>query len=251
VTAPPIDEDRLQAYLDGELSAEARREVEQAAAGDPALAARITRDRAILDALRAAYEPVRHDPVPARLLVAAGPRRSPPWRRPAAAVACVAVGAALGWQASERRMQQRLAAPRPVSLEAADAHAVYLPEVRHPVEVVAAEAAHLNRWLSKRLGHSLEAPDLRPLGLTLVGGRLLPDAGRPAAQFMYETDGGERVTVYCRAVEGDLEPSALHFASDRGFEVVWWDEDHMSYAVTGRLPRERMGRVAMSVQAQL
>ncbi len=251
MSAPRIDEDRLQAYLDGELSAEARGEVEQAAADDPALAARIARDRAILEALREAWEPVRREPVPARLLLAAGPRRWPVWGRAAAAAALLAAGTLLGWQIADRRAEHRLAAPRPVILEAAGAHAVYLPEVRHPVEVPAAESAHLNRWLSKRLGHSLEAPDLRRLGLTLVGGRLLPDAGRPAAQFMYETRAGERVTIYCRTVEGALEPTALHFAADRGFEVVWWDEDHMSYAVTGRLPRERMTAVAMAVQAQL
>ena len=32
------------------------------------------------------------------------------------------------------------------------AHSVYVPEVRHPVEVGAAEEAHLVQWLTKRIG---------------------------------------------------------------------------------------------------
>jgi len=251
VNTPQIDEGRLQAYLDGELSAEARREVEQEAARSPALAARIARDTAILEALRAAYAPSGQEIPPARLLVAAGPRPRPVWHRVAAALACVAAGAALGWQAAQQQTLDLLAAPRPVVAEAASAHAVYVPEGRHAVEVPATDSAHLNRWLSKRLGHALEAPDLRALGLTLVGGRLLADTGRPAAQFMYQTESGERVTVYCRGAETPLEPTALHFAADRGFEVVYWNEDHMAYAVTGPLPRARMATVAAAVQERL
>ena len=36
-------------------------------------------------------------------------------------------------------------------------------EVAHPVEVGAAQEAHLLQWLSKRLGRKLAAPDLRTL----------------------------------------------------------------------------------------
>ena len=45
------------------------------------------------------------------------------------------------------------ASASPVSLarSAAIAHAVYTPEVRHPVEVGAEQEAHLVQWLSKRL----------------------------------------------------------------------------------------------------
>ena len=49
--------------------------------------------------------------------------------------------------------------------QAAVAHAVYAPEVRHPVEVSAAQQEHLVQWLSKRLGRPLKIPDLVGTGL--------------------------------------------------------------------------------------
>ncbi len=69
---------------------------------------------------------------------------------------------------------------------AAVAHAVYSPEVRHPVEVGADQEAYLVRWLPKRLGANLKVPHLAAQGYPLVGGRLLPGERGPAAQFMYQ-----------------------------------------------------------------
>ncbi len=60
---------------------------------------------------------------------------------------------------------------------AALAHTVYVPEVRHAVEVKTQEI-HLSRWPTKRLTVPVKLFDLRAQGFELVGGRLLPDAGR-------------------------------------------------------------------------
>ena len=78
--------------------------------------------------------------------------------------------------------------------QAAIAHAVYAPEVRHPVEVPATEEQHLVAWLSKRLGTGLKAPKLAPLGYELVGGRLLSGSNGPVAHFMYQDTRGIRLT---------------------------------------------------------
>lgn len=245
------DEARINAWLDGELSPAERRELEQAAASDPALAARLQLDREIMRTLRTAYHDIAHSPVPARLLHAVGPR---PWtwsRRIAAAAACVLLGAALGWHASRWSEPARMAAARPVSVEAVAAHAVYLPEVRHPVEVDSSQRTHLDRWLSKRLSHELVSPELRAFGFNLVGGRLLPDSGRPAAQYMYENAAGERITIYARGEPRATAPTALRLVEDRGFRVVHWEADRMSYAVTGRLDKQTLQRVADSVREQI
>ena len=93
---------------------------------------------------------------------------------------------------------------------AAVAHAVYAPEVRHPVEVNVAQGSateqraqeeHLARWLGKRLDMPVQLYDLRPQGFELVGGRLLPDTAGPSAQLMYQNGGGQRVTLYLRKPE--------------------------------------------------
>ena len=91
-------------------------------------------------------------------------------------------------------------------------HVVYLLEHRHAVEVKAAEEKHLVDWLSKHLGHAVRAPGLTEAGFELAGGRMLPDAGWPAAQFMYEGGGGRRVTLYVRSGRPDTD-TAFRFVS--------------------------------------
>ena len=43
---------------------------------------------------------------------------------------------------------------------AINAHQIYVPERRHPVEVWADETPHLTAWLSNRLGAPISAPPL-------------------------------------------------------------------------------------------
>jgi anti-sigma factor RsiW len=82
-------------------------------------------------------------------------------------------------------------------LDAVRAHTLYVNEKRHVVEVNAQEEKHLIAWLSRRLENELVAPNLETKGYRLVGGRMLQacTAG-PAAQFMYETEAGNRITLY-------------------------------------------------------
>jgi len=246
-----IDDTRINAYLDGELTDGQAAEIARAAASDPALAERLALDRALLRALRRAHADILDDPVPARLIRALAPRPWPWWRRAAAAAACIVLGAAIGWQASRWSEPARLAEVRPVSVQAAAAHAVYLPEVRHPVEVDSSQRAHLDRWLSKRLAHELASPDLLEFGFNLVGGRLLPDAGRPAAQYMYENADGERITIYARGEPRAHTATPSRIVEDQGFRVVHWEADQMSYAVTGRLDKARLEQVARAVRERI
>ena len=66
-----ISDEKLLAYVDGELDAAARAEVEAAIAADPQLAQRVQQEQGLRDMLRAAYDPVMAEPMPARLLAAA------------------------------------------------------------------------------------------------------------------------------------------------------------------------------------
>lgn len=63
----PIDEETLQAYVDGELDAPAAARIDAALAHDEELAARVRRARAVRARLRAAFDPVLDEPVPERL----------------------------------------------------------------------------------------------------------------------------------------------------------------------------------------
>jgi hypothetical protein len=69
-----ISDEMLFAYVDEELDAAGRAEVEAAMAADPALAQRVQQQRSLRTLLGAAYRPVLEEPVPPRLVAAAQAR---------------------------------------------------------------------------------------------------------------------------------------------------------------------------------
>ena len=102
-----IEDERLMAYLDGELDGEARAEVEAALAEQPDLRRQLERQRALRDTLRAHFDPVAEESVPPRLrallepeivdLAAARARRSRPiWQTAAAIAASLVIGVVVG-----------------------------------------------------------------------------------------------------------------------------------------------------------
>ena len=106
------------------------------------------------------------------------------------------------------------------------------------------------RWLSKRLGQRVKAPDLTAQGYRLVGGRLLPDNGRPAAQFMYENTAGGRLTVYVRRNAGGPE-SEFRFTADKGVSAFYWVDADMAYVLAGTIDRPGLLEVAKIVHRDL
>jgi hypothetical protein len=63
----PIDDDTLQAYVDGELGAAEAARIDAALAHDAVLARRVRLARALREQVRAAFDPVLDEPVPERL----------------------------------------------------------------------------------------------------------------------------------------------------------------------------------------
>lgn len=63
-----IPDEKLMAYVDGELDEQGRGEIERAMASDVELARRIARERSLRGVLRAAYGPALAEPVPDRLV---------------------------------------------------------------------------------------------------------------------------------------------------------------------------------------
>jgi anti-sigma factor RsiW len=132
------------------------------------------------------------------------------------------------------------------------AHAVYAPEVRHPVEVGSAQEEHLVQWLSKRLGRELKLPALQAQGFELVGGRLLPGEDGARALFMYQNARGERVTLYLgsapAAVPGGAE---FRYAADGPVPGFYWVDEGFAYALSGALGRKALLQLAQAVYHQL
>lgn len=66
-----ISDETLLAYIDDRLDADARAAIDETLAGDPALSRDVAERRALILALRAAFDPVLDEPVPERLIRAA------------------------------------------------------------------------------------------------------------------------------------------------------------------------------------
>jgi anti-sigma factor RsiW len=258
----PITDADLQAYADDRLAADRRAEVEDWLVAHPEEAERIASYRRFGEELRSFYEPVLAEPVPEQLEQAAtGKPRSrtarPRWR--GAALAAIwtlfvaALGTLAGWQLHGWRSTP-IAAMDGVTMarRAAVAHAVYSPEVRHPVEVGADQEQHLITWLSKRLGVNVKAPTLDEAGMSLVGGRLLPGETGPVAQFMYQTDRGRRMTLYVRAESAPHRETAFRYSRENNVSVFYWLERDCSYAIASSdLNKEELLAIATTVYKQL
>ena len=134
--------------------------------------------------------------------------------------------------------------------EAVAAHSLYAREVVHPVEVRADQQAHLSAWLSKRLDRNLVLPDLRPLGFGLVGGRLLPAQGQPAAQLMYEDATGQRVTFLIVAASNGHK-SSLQYGEEDGLRSLLWTDEAIRCVLVGSLSRDRLRDIATLAYQQL
>jgi anti-sigma factor RsiW len=249
----PVTEAELQAFVDGQLPAARTVEVAQYLAQHEEDALRVAAYRRQNENLQLAYAPLLTAAVPARLQPGARRRwlpLQPLLQHYAVAAALMAVSGIAGWQlhayvAAERAQTVYLARV------AAVAHAVYSPEVRHPVEVGADQEEHLVRWLSKRLGAGLKIPHLAAQGYTLVGGRLLPDDRGPAAQFMYQDSKGQRLTLYVRASKEAREQTAFRFAQENKVGVFYWIDGRLGYALSGETDRTELLRVAEAVYRQL
>jgi anti-sigma factor RsiW len=252
-----VSEAELQAWADGRLEASRRAVVDVWLAAHPEEAERAAAYRSQNEELRAHYDAVLQEPVPARLERAA--RRGARWRTLGLAAGWallgIAVGAVAGWQLrAVQAPAPRASQPEapPIVRRAALAHATYAPEVRHPVEVGADQEQHLVAWLSKRLGSQVRAPKLDGEGMALVGGRLLPGETGPVAQFMYQCARGRRVTLYVRTEAPDHRETAFRYARESNVRVFYWIDRTFGYALSSAdLEREELLKLANVAYRQL
>ena len=273
---PPVTEAELHAYADRQLTAERSAEVAAWLVRRPEESVRVRAWEDQKRELRGLFDPVLDEAVPPALQQRA--RRRAPWfRRPALAAAAAAVlvlaAGGAGWGLRGARDGALSAATAPQASDAfaaraAIAHAVYVPEVKRPVEVDGAHEDQLVTWLSKRMGAPMKAPHLQSLGYALEGGRLLPGARGPVAQFMYRDEAGHRLTLYVSSerpvgasvglAHADLRGSdtpradaAFRFVSEGQLNVFYWMDGPFHYAITAAADRAALTQVSAEVYRQL
>jgi anti-sigma factor RsiW len=244
----PVTEDELHAYIDNELPAERRGDVEAWLSTHSEDAERVQSWRAMADALHARYDRVADEAVPKRLEIERLARQPRKWMVGAIAATLVAfiAGGAVGWVAHGAAASP--SAFQALTLDALGAHKLYIVEVRHPVEVPGSERAHLQQWLTKRCGWEVRAPQLDATGLKLIGGRLLPGPSGPASFLMYESPTGERFTLY--ASRAKIETAQMRYTAAENSGAMYWSEDGVGYVLSGPTDKDRLNQVARLVYDQ-
>ena len=258
----PIEEKDLHAYVDGQLDAQRREEVEEWLASNPEDAQRAKDYQQQNQAMHALFDPVLTEPVSKTLsesvsevLVSNSEQQSVqglsnkiPLLRFAAMIGFMFFGGIIGYAIRDLApvtdtAHSMASMPRQATI----AHLVYTPEVLHPVEVTAEQETHLSKWLSKRLGTDLHVPHLSPLGFSLMGGRLLPGEDGPAAQFMYENAQGKRLTLYVTSVEENANETAFQYDQQNDVSVFYWVDGPLGYVLSGEIDKQGLLEAAKEV----
>jgi anti-sigma factor RsiW len=253
MTRRQFTEQDIHLALDSEMPAEDRGAFDAWLEANPEMKMRSQRFAEDREKLQVALAPIAAEVVPPRFqrMLAGEARPVRPsfsWRHLAAAVVVFALGAAGGYGVG---LWQRPAAmsDRAFADNAIRAHVMYAAEKLHVVEVKADQRDHLLGWLSKRVGVQLVAPDLSGQGYELIGGRLLPDEGKAAAQFMYQNATGERVSLYVTR-ERDRRQTGFKSLADGDTRAFYWMDDDYGCAVAGAAPEQTLMSIADTAYRQ-
>lgn len=246
---PKPDEAELQAYVDRQLDETRRTQIDGWLDENPDAAVTLTHYQMQNQALHDAFEPLLGRPASERFrnLDRVRVNVSRIWQM--AAVVALIIGAGGGWTANEY-FNPVPSAEVTLANDAVLAHRTYEIEKRHAVEVPANEEKHLVAWLSKRLDAPVRAPDLSVGGFQLVGGRLLPAVSGPAAQFMYENEKGDRLTLYVERNRSGNETS-FRFVEQDDVSAFYWKDGPLAYALIGRTEREQLLGLARTTYSQI
>ncbi|MES2191446.1 MAG: anti-sigma factor [Pseudomonadota bacterium] len=276
--------DKINALVDGRLQPDDQAKAIAQLGGDAESLETLRAWQTQRESLRALHRPLLDEAIPESLLAAA--RRSQQsqqqldqWWRWGGMAAAVTLAFGVGWLShgqiggsSAQLLALGKAPAQSFIHQASLAHAVYSPEVRHPVEVTAAQQEHLVQWLSKRVGKPLKVPVLAAQGYELVGGRLLPGEAGARAQFMFQNPAGVRLTLYLGSVDGNpakagasagqatATPSAekpnshetaFRYSADGPVPSFYWVEQGFGYALSGPVSRDDLMKLAQLVYQQL
>jgi anti-sigma factor RsiW len=263
----PSDE-RLIAYLDGELDAAESAEIARWLERDAGL-----RDRAALLSesaalLRSAYDDVLREPLPERLIAAARGAAEAPvvdiaaararrWKRyasdrrwwigvpVAASLMGLMVGGGVGYFAGNGSGQRvaDLTAANTANLVSgswldniAGYHKLFVNAGSNDValaDVPANDGGDAARKVAQKLPPDFRLPNLKPWGLDFQGARFLIIEGRPATQLFYTTDNkalGPLTVVVGTSSRPDLAPTFEHRDD---VNLLYWRHHGHAYALVG------------------
>lgn len=248
---PPVSSDDLHAYVDGQLPVELREHVEVYLANNPELSEEVKAWISQNERIRALVAESSASTAHADSAVKRRARLTPAWAS-AAGIALFLLGAASGGVASFGYLGSEASGNQVATLSASSQtnFLVYASDTRHPIEVDAGQKEHMLSWLSKRLGEKVVAPDITNEGFTLIGGRLVTYAEKPAALIMYENLKGERLTLMIGHNENNQD-IGFRFSDQGNIQTLYWIDGPLGYAISASIGRVRLQDVAHSLNRQL
>jgi anti-sigma factor RsiW len=283
-----LSDDRLIAYLDGELEVAQRREVEAWLDVDPAARQRMAELAESANLLRLAFDEAIREPVPGRLIAAArGETASPqagaqivPFRRRvgariaaprvwrsglpvAASLFGLLVGGGITYLGAGRLVLNGVAEKQP-ALEATAANNLWLDNAagyfklvvtagdNPPMDVPATgDPREALQKISQSLPQEVRLPDLKPWGLSFRGARLVVEEGRPAAALVYTTDNkaiGPLGLIIGSSKQPDISPT---FDRRQDVNLLYWRHQGRAYALVGQADIGYLWGIANDVAWQL
>ena len=281
-------DDRLVAYLDGELEVAQRREVEAWLDADPAARRRMVALAESGHLLRLAFDEAIHEPVPDRLIAAARGEAAPlqsgaqilPFRRRlgaqivaprrwrmglpvAASLLGLLVGSGITYLGVGKLALDGVAGKQ-VPLEATAANNLWLDNAAAyfklvvnagyspPVDIPATgDPREALQKISQSLPQEVRLPDLKPWGLSFRGARLLVEEGRPAAALVYTTDNkaiGPLGLLIGSSKQPDIAPT---FDRRQDVNLLYWRHQGRAYALVGQADIGYLWGIANDVAWQL
>jgi anti-sigma factor RsiW len=281
-------DDRLIAYLDGEVEASERREIEAWLDADPAARDKLAALGESAALVRLAFDEVVHEPVPERLLAAArGERLSAtpsakilPFKRVgslgrapggrswwlglplAASLFGLLLGGAAAYLSVAKLLPGDLGGKQATVQMAADN--LWLDNAAGYFKLFASagdgalidvpatsDPREALQKISQSLPQEVRLPDLKPWGLSFRGARLVVAEGRPAAQLVYTTDNkaiGPLTLIIGSSKEPDIPPT---LARRQDVNLLYWRHQGRAYALVGQTDIGYLWGIANDVAWQL
>jgi anti-sigma factor RsiW len=282
-------DDRLIAFLDGELEVAERREIEAWLDTDPAAREKLAALAESANLVRLAFDEVMHEPVPDRLIAAArgeavsaessaqvlpferrrGTRRTVAWQRwwmglpVAASLFGLIFGGGVAYFSLAKLAPGGAGGKQP-AMEMAAADNVWLDNAAgyFKLFVSAGDGALIDvpatgdprealQKISQSLPQEVRLPDLKPWGLNFRGARLVVAEGRPAAQLVYTTD-NKAIGPLTLIIGSSKEPdSSPALARRQDVNLLYWRHQGRAYALAGQADIGYLWGIANDVAWQL
>ena len=265
-------DDRLVAYLDGEIEGQDRQEIEAWLASDASARERLAALAQSTELVRQAYDEVMREPLPYRLIAAArgetaeplpgsvlafSPRRDSSAagsllrRRIALPIAASFLGFLVGGGAvyfgAGKILPIGIASNSTApAVEAAVASNLWLDNAAGDFKLfvgtgenalidvpATGDTREALQKISQSLTQQVRLPDLKPWGLNFRGARLVVVDGRPAAQLVYTTD--NKAIGPLALIIGSTKQSDIPPTIDRRQEVnmLYWRHQGRAYVLAG------------------